>query len=94
VSLEDAKPGVELPPGRYVRISIVDTGQGMDAATLARASEAFFTTKGLKGTGLGLSMARGFAEHAGGRLSIRSKVGVGTTVILWLPAEVEEVAQR
>jgi signal transduction histidine kinase len=73
---------------------LADTGHGMDLATLARASEAFFTTKGLKGTGLGLSMARGFAEHAGGRLSIRSEVGVGTTVTLWLPAEVEEVAQR
>jgi signal transduction histidine kinase len=54
----------------------------MNAATLALASEAFFTTKGLKGTGLGLSMARGFAEHASGRLKIRSEVGVGTTVTL------------
>jgi two-component system NtrC family sensor kinase len=77
-----------------LEISVADTGHGMDAATLARASEAFFTTKGLKGTGLGLSMARGFAEHAGGRLAIRSEIGVGTTVTLWLPAEVEEVAQR
>jgi two-component system, NtrC family, sensor kinase len=94
VSAEDAKPQAGLLPGRYIRISIADTGHGMDSATLARASEAFFTTKGLKGTGLGLSMARGFAEHAGGRLAIRSEVGVGTTVTLWLPAEVEEVAQR
>ena len=66
----------------------------MNAATLARASKAFFTTKGLKGTGLGLSMARGFAEHAGGQLSIRSEISVGTTVTLWLPVEVEGVAQR
>ena len=66
----------------------------MDAATLARAGEAFFTTKGLKGTGLGLSMARGFAEHAGGRLAIRSEVCIGTTVSLWLPAEAEGMGQR
>jgi signal transduction histidine kinase len=96
---EDVPPGAaelvpELPPGIYVRISVADTGHGMDAATLARASEAFFTTKGLKGTGLGLSMARGFAEHAGGRLAIRSAVGVGTTVTLWLPVEMEGAAQR
>jgi two-component system NtrC family sensor kinase len=90
----DAELVPELPPGRYIRISITDTGHGMDAATLARASEAFFSTKGLKGTGLGLSMARGFAEHAGGQLVIRSEVGVGTTVTLWLPAGVEGVAQR
>jgi signal transduction histidine kinase len=94
VLAEDAELVPGIPPGRYIRISVADTGHGMDAATLARAGEAFFTTKGLKGTGLGLSMARGFTEHAGGRLSIRSEVGVGTTVTLWLPAEVEGVAQR
>jgi two-component system NtrC family sensor kinase len=94
VLAEDAEPVPGLPPGRYIRISVADTGHGMDAATLARASEAFFTTKGLKGTGLGLSMARGFAEHAGGRLSIKSEVGVGTTVTLWLPAEVDGMAQH
>jgi signal transduction histidine kinase/ActR/RegA family two-component response regulator len=76
-----------LAPGRYVRLTVADTGEGMDAATLARASEPFFTTKSVgAGTGLGLPMARGFAEQSGGALSISSSPGNGTTVTLWLPA--------
>jgi PAS domain S-box-containing protein len=75
-----------LRPGTYVRVSIADTGAGMDAATLARAAEPFFTTKKAgKGTGLGLAMARGFAEQSGGALAIESAPGQGTTVRLWLP---------
>src|SRR5215217_993517 len=67
---------------------------GMDDATLARAMEPFFTTKGVgKGTGLGLSMVHGLAEQLGGRLVLKSKKGEGTTAELWLPvAEVEPVA--
>ncbi|MDT7950318.1 MAG: MHYT domain-containing protein [Acetobacteraceae bacterium] len=77
----------ELPPGDYVCLSVADTGTGMDPATLARATEPFFTTKGVgKGTGLGLSTAQGLAEQSGGRLVLRSKPGGGTTVELWLPA--------
>lgn len=85
-----------LAPGRYLRLSVSDTGTGMDAATLARASEPFFTTKPLgKGTGLGLAMARGFAQQSGGGFAIESAPGTGTTVALWFPeavgdAEVEE----
>jgi signal transduction histidine kinase/CheY-like chemotaxis protein len=82
---------LEAPPlktGRYVRISVADSGSGMDAATLARAGQPFFTTKPRgKGTGLGLSMARGFAEQSGGGLSIASEPGRGTVVTLWLPQE-------
>jgi CheY-like chemotaxis protein len=75
-----------LSPGGYVRLSVSDNGEGMDAETLARATEPFFTTKGVgKGTGLGLSMAHGLAEQSGGRLVIRSRVGQGTTVDLVLP---------
>jgi two-component system NtrC family sensor kinase len=75
-----------LAPGRYARIAVADDGAGMDAATLARATEAFFTTKPPgEGTGLGLASARGFAEQAGGALSIESEPGRGTTVTLWLP---------
>jgi PAS domain S-box-containing protein len=75
-----------LAPGRYIRFTVTDTGHGMDAATLARVGEPFFTTKEVgAGTGLGLPMARGFAEQSGGALSIDSSPGTGTTVTLWLP---------
>ncbi|HQT77656.1 MAG TPA: PAS domain S-box protein [Rhodopila sp.] len=75
-----------LEPGRYVRLSVSDTGEGMTPEVLARVSEPFFTTKARgKGTGLGLAMARGFAEQSGGGLVIESTPGVGTTVSLWLP---------
>ena len=77
---------IGLPPGDYVRLTISDTGHGMDGATLARATEPFFTTKGVgKGTGLGLSMVHGLAEQSGGRMTVRSQVGEGTTVEVWLP---------
>jgi signal transduction histidine kinase len=73
-------------PGSYVRIQVIDTGKGMDAATLARASEPFFTTKPpSQGTGLGLAMARGFAQQSGGDFHIESAPGLGTTVSLWFP---------
>jgi len=75
-----------LPGGDYIRLSVADTGVGMDAATQARAIEPFFSTKGVgKGTGLGLSMAHGLASQLGGALTIRSQLGVGTNVELWLP---------
>jgi signal transduction histidine kinase len=75
-----------LPPGEYIRITIVDTGVGMDQVTLAKATEPFFTTKGPgKGTGLGLSMVQGMAAQSGGLLCIRSEPNAGTIVELWLP---------
>ena len=75
-----------LGRGHYVRIAVSDTGAGMDAATLARAVEPFFSTKGIgRGTGLGLSMVHGLASQLGGGLAIDSIVGEGTTVTLWLP---------
>ncbi|MGY3342685.1 MULTISPECIES: PAS domain-containing protein [unclassified Bradyrhizobium] len=76
----------KVPPGEYVRISVADTGVGMDEATLARAVEPFFSTKGLgKGTGLGLSMVHGLASQLGGALIVNSKLGLGTNIELWLP---------
>jgi PAS domain S-box-containing protein len=82
-----------LAPGRYIRLDVSDTGVGMSAATLARASEPFFTTKPMgRGTGLGLAMARGFAEQSGGALRIASEEGRGTTVTLWLPVAAGEAA--
>ena len=80
----DQVPG--LRPGSYICLSVIDTGEGMDAETLAKAAEPFFTTKGVgKGTGLGLSMVHGFAEQSGGRLILKSVTGQGTTAELWLP---------
>ncbi|MFN2474682.1 MAG: PAS domain S-box protein, partial [Sphingomicrobium sp.] len=75
-----------LGAGDYVRLSVADTGAGMNEATLARAIEPFFSTKGIgKGTGLGLSMVHGLAAQLGGALTIQSRPGVGTNVELWLP---------
>ncbi|RUZ98325.1 response regulator, partial [Mesorhizobium sp. M7A.F.Ca.US.001.02.1.1] len=75
-----------LAPGPYVCLSVADAGEGMDEETLARATEPFFTTKGVgKGTGLGLSMVHGMTEQMGGRLTLRSRKGAGTTAELWLP---------
>jgi signal transduction histidine kinase/ActR/RegA family two-component response regulator len=82
-------PGADcpsLPSGEYIRITIVDTGVGMDQVTLAKATEPFFTTKGPgKGTGLGLSMVQGLAAQSGGMLRIHSEPNAGTVVELWLP---------
>jgi PAS domain S-box-containing protein len=75
-----------LEAGRYIRLSVTDTGEGMDQETLLRATEPFFTTKGVgKGTGLGLSMVHGFAEQSGGRFILHSQKGEGTTAELLLP---------
>jgi PAS domain S-box-containing protein len=76
---------LHLEPGDYVRLSITDNGSGMDATTLARATEPFFTTKGVgKGTGLGLSMVHGIAQQSGGALQLESS-DAGTTVSIYLP---------
>jgi PAS domain S-box-containing protein len=84
-TIEDRMPSLE--PGNYVCLSVQDSGEGMDAQTLARATDPFFTTKGVgKGTGLGLSMVQGLAEQSGGRLALHSRRGEGTTVEIWLPA--------
>ncbi len=84
----------ELPPGRYVCLSVSDNGVGMDEATLKRAAEPFFTTKGsVKGTGLGLSMVHGLAAQSEGAMRISSRPGMGTTVELWLPVSLEATVQ-
>jgi two-component system NtrC family sensor kinase len=75
-----------LAAGCYAAITVSDTGTGMDAATLARATEAFFSTKPAgKGNGLGLASVRGFAERSLGAVTIASEPGAGTTVSLFLP---------
>jgi PAS domain S-box-containing protein len=86
VPLSESDRPSDLPAGRYIRLSITDTGEGMDASTLSRATEPFFSTKGVgKGTGLGLSMVHGLASQLGGGMKIASQPGVGTRVDLWLP---------
>ncbi|WP_433771303.1 PAS domain S-box protein [Pseudomonas putida] len=89
------QPQASLRPGRYVCLSVSDTGVGMDEATLASAMDPFFTTKGVgKGTGLGLSMVHGFIEQMGGRFVLKSEKGEGTTAELWLPvAQAGSVAE-
>ncbi len=75
-----------LKQGHYLRLSVADTGTGMDEVTLARATEPFFSTKGIgQGTGLGLSMVHGLAAQLGGALTIVSEPERGTTVEFWLP---------
>jgi PAS domain S-box-containing protein len=83
----DAAPKGEIAPGHYVRLTVSDTGCGMDAETLAKAVEPFFSTKEVgKGTGLGLSMVHGLAEQLRGALRLSSEMGRGTTAEIWLPA--------
>jgi signal transduction histidine kinase/CheY-like chemotaxis protein len=75
-----------------VRITVSDTGSGMDAETLKRATEPFFTTKEVgRGTGLGLSSVQGLALQSGGGFDLASAPGQGTVATLWLPASTEAV---
>jgi PAS domain S-box-containing protein len=83
-----------LPPGQYVCLAVTDQGDGMTEETLGRATEPFFTTKGVgKGTGLGLSMVHGMSEQMGGRLLLKSREGQGTTAEIWLPTATSDSVQ-
>jgi len=88
IGLDLAAAGADCAPGPapHLRLAVTDTGQGMDAATLARAVDPFFSTKGPgKGTGLGLSMIDGLARQLHGELRLSSHPGQGTRAELWLP---------
>ncbi|GIT91552.1 histidine kinase [Jannaschia pagri] len=83
---------VDIEPGRYVRLSVMDDGCGMTAEQRSRALEPFYTTKPAgKGTGLGLSMVYGYVRQSGGHVALYSEPGRGTSVALYFP--VEDAAQ-
>ncbi|MDS4029260.1 MAG: PAS domain S-box protein [Candidatus Contendobacter sp.] len=91
---EAVVPTTHLVPGRYVVVTVADSGIGMDADTLTRACEPFFTTKPFgKGTGLGLSTVYGFVTQSQGGITIDSQPDQGTIVRLFLPA-LEPVSAR
>jgi signal transduction histidine kinase/CheY-like chemotaxis protein len=95
VTHEDMKGRLYVPnPGKYVELTVTDTGHGMDRKTLERAFDPFYTTKGIgRGTGLGLSSAYGIVKAHGGYIDVESKPGSGTTFQVFLPATEAEVQE-
>jgi PAS domain S-box-containing protein len=93
---EPSASALNVPPGRYARLTAADTGRGMDEATRSQALEPFFSTKEPgEGTGLGLATVYGIVTQSGGTVTIESEPGQGTTVQILLPAiDVPTAAER
>ena len=83
---------LQIKPGNYVVLSVIDTGSGMDQTTVEKVFEPFFTTKGEKGTGLGLSQVYGFIERSEGMVKVYSEVGEGTRFDLYFPQSNDKVS--
>ena len=87
--------GIPITAGRYALISVMDTGHGMDPATLAQVFQPFFTTKGQgSGTGLGLSTVYGIVKQSGGYVWVESSLGEGTAFTICLPYLSAETTER
>ena len=85
VTPDDPVDARELKPGRYVVLSLSDTGHGMDAEVMSHVFEPFFTTRDGRGSGLGLAMVYGFVKQTGGGVAVYSEIGQGSTFKLYLP---------
>ena len=82
----DVQSHPDLSPGEYVRLSVRDTGVGMEPEQMEHIFEPFYTTKGKSGTGLGLAVVYGVVKQSGGHITVESKRGQGSTFHIYLPS--------